>query len=130
MIGSFDKKRSEYLDKVIFKCDHFYQGSKNEPIKSLREKFPDFKGICWFACLVMAYQALNPKKNQVEAINDLKLIFDISKSEMINIFSKMREEGIDTSPFWKKGQLTFIDSNQGVLKSKMAIENPEAFCEL
>jgi hypothetical protein len=111
---------------VIFQYDHFCPG--DDKFKGLREQFPEYAGICWFACLVMASQALHPEKSQLEIISDLQqTILNLKRNDILDILEETRRQGIKTENFWKGGQLEFIHPRRGGLHSDFARQHPEDF---
>jgi len=111
---------------TILQYEHF--DLSDPKFNFLKSEFPDYGGLCWFACLVMAAQALDSNRSQAEIITELHdALFSISKQEIAEILQAMRAQDLPTVNFFKAGQLGFINEDTGGLDRKFQFKHPRDY---
>lgn len=105
---------------------HFCQAAYEE---ELRRQFPEYSGICWFACLCMAIQSvLGLSDSEVrQRVHDAT--FGVGRDESQRIICQMEQDGKDVEPFHRHDQYTFASLESGSVSNKFASDYPEQFGE-
>jgi len=113
-------------EETVFQYRHFNQ---NDPrFNDLKRIFPDYRGFCWYACLVMAADAVQPDKNQAVVMRELNhAIFKTDRPATMEIFREMRESGENTQTFFREGVLDFLDFRTAGLKRSFHMRHPREF---
>lgn len=100
------------MQPIELSYNHFCQHKLPEEL----DIFPEFQGICWFACLQMALEAvLIPRGQSREDIYNklVQATIGTKSAEVEEIISGLEQQGRDMSVIHQLGQYAFIDMRTG-----------------
>lgn len=94
---------------------------------TLRQLFPNYHGICWYACLCMAIEAVLGRTEEEVEPRLYKATFDTNEDWAKLIVAWLEERGIDVEPFRRHDKYTFASLDSGNAGGDFIREYPKQF---